>query len=560
MVARIPVPHSVVVALVVLLIVVTGPATAALARSQSAGEVTIGPRGDAALSGAMPGSGPTTEPTVLWEASSNGGGIMGMAIDDDVLYFATKDPGAVVAVDRTTGAVLWTSGLGEESTVFGPAPAGNVVAVGVWASGANGVVGLDAATGAERWRVATESLPKAPTLAEGTLYVVAEGGLRAAPELLALDAQSGAERWRVQPPASAELGDQAAVADGVVVAGALAFDAANGQQLWAFTGTDAPSFDPVIHGGAVLIVDLPTVWAVDLRTGQPLWELSGPSQGGGIAAADGSVYIGFGDEVRAVELPSGAARWSAPVSGVAGSPVVANGVVYSAVWRAATDRTPHSLHAFDATTGTSLWTLELEHKVSGNQPLADAETLYVDTNEAVVAFGAGSSTTTPGGAVAGAPAPQARPGTYTSPEFGYAAAWTPPWQIVEALATPGQDFLTLQAGDFILAIRAVSGIGAPEEGIPLYLSQMQAAYADLEVIERVESPELSRVTVRFTIDGVPMIEYLEIRPLAPGSLGLTILAGPADWMSMGFVTAQQLVSLDGQPPFRSTPAGVAPVG
>src|SRR5690606_28651163 len=102
MVARIPVPHSVVVALVVLLIVVTGPATAALARSQSAGEVTIGPRGDAALSGAMPGSGPTTEPTVLWEASSNGGGIMGMAIDDDVFYFATKDPGAVVAVDRTT--------------------------------------------------------------------------------------------------------------------------------------------------------------------------------------------------------------------------------------------------------------------------------------------------------------------------------------------------------------------------------------------------------------------------------------------------------------------------
>ncbi|HYH10773.1 MAG TPA: PQQ-binding-like beta-propeller repeat protein [Thermomicrobiales bacterium] len=560
MMARVPVLHTVVVALMVVLAATMSPA-AVLGRTQSTEETVIGRRGDASLSGAMPGNGPASEPAILWEASSNGGVIMGMAIDGDVLYFATKDPGAVVAVDRATGAVLWSTDFGEDATVFGPAPADDVVAVGVWAGDANGVVGLDGATGAERWRVSTDSLPKAPTLADGTVYVVAEGGLSAEPELLAIDVQSGTERWRVQPPESPNLGDQAAIADGVVVAGTLAFDAASGEQLWAFTGTDSPSFDPVIHDGTALIVDLPTVWAIDLRTGQTLWELSGASQGGGIAAADGSVYIGFGDEVRAVESQSGAERWSAPVSGVAGAPVVANGVVYSAVWTPPTDRTPHSLHAIDAATGTSVWALELEHKVSGNQPLADAETLYVDTNEGVVAFGAGSGTTSPGGAASGS-APQAQPGTYASPEFGYAVAWASPWQIVapQSSTAPGQDFLTLQAGDFTLAVRAASGIGTPEEVIQIYLSQIQGAYADLEVIDRVESPELSRMTVRFTIDGVPMIEYIEIRALTPGSLGLTILYGPADWMSMGFLSAQQLVSIDQQPPFRAAPAGVTPAG
>ena len=566
MVVRATVHHWLRVVILFLFAAVAVSPGVAISQTQAPEKIIIGPRGDAELSGSMPGSGPTAQPPVLWEASSNDGVIMGMAISGDVLYFTTKDPGALVAVNRTSGEVLWTADFGADATVFAPAPAGDIVAVGVWVEGANGVVGIDAANGSERWRVSTESLPKTPTLADGTLYVVAEGGLDADAELIAIDPQSGTERWRVQPVGGdfPEIGDQAAVSDGVVVAGAFGFDAASGEQIWAFTGTDSPSFDPVAHGGVALIVDLPTVWAVDLRSGQQIWEHSGVSQGGGIAAFENTAFVGFGGEVRAIDLQSGAAKWSAPVSGIAGAPVVAGGIVYTAVWKPSDDHTSHWLHAFDIASGAEAWSLELEQKVSGNQPLADSGMLYVDTNEAVVAFGSampgsgstGVSTTVapPGSALAG-------PGPYTSPEFSYEVSWAEPWQQVQAetSASPGQDLLTLQSSEMILAIYAVSGELTPGQAAQTYLANVQATYPDVEVVEMVESPELSRLTLRYTADGLSISEYVEVRPLdAGGGIVLTLLYGPGDWLPLGYLAAQELVTVDQQPPFRAVPGGMPP--
>jgi eukaryotic-like serine/threonine-protein kinase len=66
------------------------------------------------------------------------------------------------------------------------------------------LLALDAATGAERWRVvAVNAFTIAPTVAGETVYVAADW------QLLALDTPTGAERWRTpvgtsfDPPAVA---------------------------------------------------------------------------------------------------------------------------------------------------------------------------------------------------------------------------------------------------------------------------------------------------------------------------------------------------------------------
>lgn len=385
-------------------------ATSASGAAQPPGETVIGPRGDAGLTGSMPGVGPATQPAVLWEVPSDDGVIEGMAIRDGSLFFATRDPGLLRAVDRATGAVMWTTELGPESSVSGPEVAGDVVVIGVWAPEGNAIVAVDAATGAERWRVPTANLPSSPTHVDGTVYVPAEGGLTgdAVSGLYAVEASTGEQRWFFEAPEALDLGERVAVSDGIVVArarsledngvGMYAIDAATGQSIWTFTLTDETGWDPVVRDGTVLVTDLPYSWALDLRTGATRWDRFGPDTGGGVAIGDAAAYFGHGDAIQAVSLTEGSTLWSAPVPGVAGAPVIAGGIVYSAVWKGGEDRSNHSLHAFDSATGAPVWSLEIDYRVDRNQPLAHDGVLYVDTNDAVVAFAAaatpGQTTTT----------------------------------------------------------------------------------------------------------------------------------------------------------------------
>jgi outer membrane protein assembly factor BamB len=541
----------------------------AIATAQS-DSIAVGPRGDAGLTGAMPGQGPAAQPSIQWEAPIADGVIMGMAIRNDLLFFATKNPGTFTAVNRASGAVAWSVDLGVDTTVFGPEVAGDLVVASVWAIDGNAIVALDAATGAERWRVATDNLPTAPTYLDGMVYVAAEGGFDADASLYALDATTGTLKWVFAAPEAKDLGERVAVSDGIVVAsawsledngvGVYAIDAATGQVLWTFSGADELTMEPVVGNGVVLVTDLPTTWALDLRSGAMRWQHGGPSTGGGAAMDATAAYFGYGDEIRAVSLQDGSPLWSAPVSGIAGAPTVAEDVVYTAVWKRSEDPTNHWLHAFDAASGIEVWSLEIEHEVDGNQPLAHDGVLYVDTNSGVVAFGSGAPErggTAPQGDV---PATEgaAEGGSYTSAEFGHAITWRAPWQLSEpqSSAEPGQDFVTLSIGDASLAIRAVSGITSPEEMIRFYISRFGTSRAEWTVIDVAEAPDLSHATATYTVSGTSYREYVEVRPL-PGGGGilLTILTAPADWFPLGWQAAQQLATVDQQPPFRNAPTG-----
>ena len=529
---------------------------------QSAGDVLIQSRGDAGLSGTMPGPGPVDEPEVLWEAPSSDI-IMGMAIRNDLLAFTTKagSQGALQAVDRSTGDELWLVEFGGDATVFGPAATGNLFVVGVWeGAGGGAVIALDAESGEEVWRVEFDSYPVAPTYLDGVLYVAAEGGLDAESAMVALDADSGDELWRYDAPEAMDLGERVAVADGVVVAtawsleengiGAYGFDAETGEILWTFTETDEITFDPVVADGIVLITELPFAWGLDLATGEVLWSQSIGGVGGGAALADGIAYYGLEDEVRAFDASTGAEVWTSPVTRIAGAPIVADGIVYTAVWRPSDEPDSHYLHALDASSGDEVWQLALDSQVNGNQPLAVDGVMYVDANSGVIAFGSegGPAEDTPA-AVAG--------GTYQSEEFEYTIEWEAPWSLNEGQSSvdDGQDFTTLQFGPGSLAIRTASiNLGA-EEFIDAMVAERESGIDDLEVLGSDGDREFATATLAYTVDGVPTTEYMEVTVVADGTIRLVILDAPAERFPYMFSSASSTITLDGESVFTAEPEG-----
>jgi hypothetical protein len=134
-------------------------ASALAARQSEAG--VVGYRGDAARTGSQPGPGPTAAPMEQWRF---------------VVPFDQNDPNAELLADLLV--LSWP-----------------VVVDGVvYAGGLDGAFyAIDAASGAQRWRLETGAIGSmaAPAVADGIVYAGAQDGL-----LLAVDAASGQERWR----------------------------------------------------------------------------------------------------------------------------------------------------------------------------------------------------------------------------------------------------------------------------------------------------------------------------------------------------------------------------
>ncbi|MDP3277633.1 MAG: PQQ-binding-like beta-propeller repeat protein [Deltaproteobacteria bacterium] len=104
-------------------------------------------------------------------------------------------PRAVVAVDGTTGAALWTQELDAQSA---PEILGDLVLVSTGAR----AVALDLASGARRWEVDLRSMPLVGAARDGnTVVVVASSGANGGPRagrVLAVAAATGGEMWSHQ--------------------------------------------------------------------------------------------------------------------------------------------------------------------------------------------------------------------------------------------------------------------------------------------------------------------------------------------------------------------------
>jgi serine/threonine-protein kinase len=131
--------------------------------------------------------------------------------------------GWVFALDAVTGEERWHFARPDDtlSAFIAPTVAGGMVYVGT--VNAPGVVGadqwvfeaLDAETGVTRWQVDVVGQLNQPVIADGVVYF----GTGLDRSLLAVDAATGAERWRIPLPDSDYAGFTPVVWDGLVYMG-----------------------------------------------------------------------------------------------------------------------------------------------------------------------------------------------------------------------------------------------------------------------------------------------------------------------------------------------------
>ena len=194
--------------------------------------------------------------------------------------------------------------------------------------------------------------------------------------LYAVDAQTGQEKWRFATEGS--VFSSPAVAGDIVYfgsadAGFYAVDAASGSQVWRFDAEGPIASSPVVVDEAVYFTDRDGyLYALQAATGQELWrfrvsEREFTAEGwdswdagtwSSPAVVDGTVYTGSSDgHVYAVDAVTGAERWRFKTRGdVWVAPAVANGVVYFGSYDT-------HLYAVDDATGAEVWRYKTPYRI-----------------------------------------------------------------------------------------------------------------------------------------------------------------------------------------------------
>jgi len=239
--------------------------------------------------------------------------------------------------------------------------------------GTGGVVALDLATGAIRWRTATPLQVRGGVAVTGTTVATAQlDGT-----VLGLDAATGAVRWRNElgaglVPGAAAIFAPPATEGGDFLVGnqnrLAALSAAEGGMAWSVNpvpqGVDSQALSAIAVGdGAAFGVfnrAFGGVGAWDRMTGQLQWRFEGPlttAINASPVVAGGLVYVVNGmDEVFALDTASGALRWQVKLdpagfdwgNATVGTPAVAHNVlVVPTLYR--------DLVALDTRTGFELW-------------------------------------------------------------------------------------------------------------------------------------------------------------------------------------------------------------
>jgi outer membrane protein assembly factor BamB/dienelactone hydrolase len=228
---------------------------------------------------------------------------------------AATEP-AMTAGDGLIGPpdMLWMTPLGMAPVYDQPTPG---VGEGlVVTSGPTGLVAVDAATGAERWRVEQPVSASSPLVQDGKVFVGTAGqGVKA------FDARTGDEVWQYltgdtavpdnAPPDSVD--SSPIIADGVLYigeggyGGLSALDPATGAEHWRFdthgaTWASATVADGTVYIASDAVFDVDqedpapsALYAVDAATGKERWHMAfetGENSFSTPAVANGTVVVG----------------------------------------------------------------------------------------------------------------------------------------------------------------------------------------------------------------------------------------------------------------------------
>ncbi|HEY6542932.1 MAG TPA: PQQ-binding-like beta-propeller repeat protein [Ktedonobacteraceae bacterium] len=185
------------------------------------------------------------------------------------------------------------------------------------------------------------------------------------------------------------------VADGVVYIGSdnpathggmFALNAATGAVLWHDDTDRVVSSPTLVNGALYFTTRAGYLWAVNASNGTVYWQAVAPnfqgvdgSPGPSPAVANGSVYVstdnGYSgsNDLFAFDASSGVVRWSASCGCYGSSPAVVNGVVY-------TGGLNGSIHAFNATTGSLLWSYATAGQIESSPAVANG-VVYIGSDD-----------------------------------------------------------------------------------------------------------------------------------------------------------------------------------
>ena len=296
------------------------------------------------------------------------------------------DYGPLIGLDLATGKQRWRFELASGQAAEYGTIAGDTLFIGTSFPSEGAVTppvvyALELATGRQRWRTVldpgTDLQWAAPVVNGGQVLVadtLSHPGSAPTSHLHALDAGTGQLRWKADLHADQQgfFAEPPVVAGGLVyVATAsrrlLALEVGSGREVWRASGF------PVIAGvrtGLVLAVIDDRLAALDAGSGVRRWQV--PVRGGGehwpVLEGD-TVYVASAGDVTAVDAAAGTTRWRVPIEPTVGPPVRAGGRLYVA--------TRNRLLALDASSGRSLWTSARSRIVKG--PLAPPHSVVVAT-------------------------------------------------------------------------------------------------------------------------------------------------------------------------------------
>ncbi|HLZ21647.1 MAG TPA: PQQ-binding-like beta-propeller repeat protein [Ktedonobacterales bacterium] len=277
--------------------------------------------------------------------------------------FVGSTGGNLLALDATTGAVIWRHNIGQFLDDSTPVVVGRVVFV---AANRSWIFALDRTTGQQLWTANLgEVIQAAPIFADGLLLV------NSRTTTFALDARGGTIRWHFHENASGWPTQAAPTVQGNTVYCALgtttvvyALNLQTGAKIWSHDAGVRLISTPLVTGQSVIIGTWNgLVMALDASSGALLWRYDvnsalaqgSPTDGiaGSPAATSDLIFIGtYSGNVLALDATTGHVRWTHGIaSPVLGVPVFAGDTLYVSGGQ--------SLYALSASNGTPLWHVPL---------------------------------------------------------------------------------------------------------------------------------------------------------------------------------------------------------
>lgn len=290
-------------------------------------------------------NGPVESVTVYWKNKISHSVRSNAVARNNTVYVGSEDR-RIYALDKSDGTIRWTFET-DGAVSFAPVINDDSLVLG---SKDGFVYNVTTAKGNEQWRVDLGGPVSGPiTIAESNVYAITEKTIHT------LDPTDGSERWSFE--VDGDHCSPVSVGNGVVcVCGydqVYALDPKDGNVLWQKQADVAISV-PTVSEGSMYFQGLGgrAVRALDLETGKQQWQVK--SNGAySPSVANGLVYVPGDGRIFACDKSTGKVRWETSTDGVAFAPIIANDTIYVGY------SNQERIEAFDAETGTRLWTHNL---------------------------------------------------------------------------------------------------------------------------------------------------------------------------------------------------------